>query len=266
MTRAERLNRYEKLSDLPLLVLSLCVIPLLAVEAFAGVEHAAEQTLNLTYAVIWGVFVADYLMRFALADEKGAYVRQEWLALLINVVTAPIPLSWLAWFRLLRSARALRLFRIFRLGGAVTRSTEHVVKFPENSNTQLGMALSVFLAVTLVSAVLVLGLEEGSAGSAINTMGDALWWAIGTITTVGSGDIAPKSPWGRVIAGSLMIIAVGFIGVVASNLAARLFGRLEPSLGDLAQSPEEQAIDDLRSQIEALTKQLQALPGGPDSP
>ena len=54
--------------------------------------------------------------------------------------------------------------------------------------------------VTLVSAVLVLAVEEGTRGSQIDTVGQSLWWAVSTVTTVGFGDVVPKTTAGRFFA------------------------------------------------------------------
>jgi voltage-gated potassium channel len=75
-----------------------------------------------------------------------------------------------------------------------------------------------------------LALEEGNRGSRINSMGDAMWWSIGTVTTVGSGDVVPHTAGGRWVAAVLMLAGVGFIGTVVSNFAVRFFGRVAEGL------------------------------------
>jgi voltage-gated potassium channel len=241
------------------LVLSFCVIPLLTVETFATIEPAARETLNITYAVIWAVFVADYVTRLLLAEDRRTFIKQEWLELTINVVSAPIPVPWLTWTRWLRSIRALRLVRLVRIGGAVTRGAGRALEFPETSNSQLAMAFSIFVGLTLISGVLVLTLEEGMGGSTINTMGDALYWAVGTVTAVGSGDINPVTSGGRLVAAGLMLVAVGFVGVVASNLVSRLLHRFELKHRDPDTRPEEQTLAQMQQQLQALQEQLDSL-------
>ncbi|MBI4530350.1 MAG: potassium channel protein, partial [Candidatus Latescibacteria bacterium] len=55
-----------------------------------------------------------------------------------------------------------------------------------------------------------------------STFGNALWWSIVTIVTVGYGDIAPDTPWGRLAASFLMITGVGIISVLTATIASLL--------------------------------------------
>jgi voltage-gated potassium channel len=64
--------------------------------------------------------------------------------------------------------------------------------------------LIVGAATVVLGAVGVYGLEAGENAN-IRHFGDALWWAITTVTTVGYGDITPTSPEGRLIAVVLML-------------------------------------------------------------
>ncbi len=52
------------------------------------------------------------------------------------------------------------------------------------------------------------------------TYGDAFWWAIVTMTTVGYGDLAPVTPFGRVVASLLMLTGIGLIGVITGAYAS----------------------------------------------
>ena len=67
--RVPLLERYEQNADLPLMVLSLAVIPLVAVEYLADLRPRAEEGLELTYAVIWLAFVADYVISLVLSPR-----------------------------------------------------------------------------------------------------------------------------------------------------------------------------------------------------
>jgi len=54
----------------------------------------------------------------------------------------------------------------------------------------------------------------------ITTLGDAFWWAIVTTTTVGYGDVSPVTTEGRLIAIALMILGIGFIGVLTATITS----------------------------------------------
>jgi voltage-gated potassium channel len=50
--------------------------------------------------------------------------------------------------------------------------------------------------------------------------GDALWWSLVTLTTVGYGDIVPQTTWGRVIGGIIMIMGVTFISFLTATVTS----------------------------------------------
>ena len=58
-----------------------------------------------------------------------------------------------------------------------------------------------------------LAFEHHAPGANIHNYGNALWWAIVTITTVGYGDVTPHTVLGRVLACFIMIMGYGMIAV-----------------------------------------------------
>ena len=78
------------------------------------------------------------------------------------------------------------------------------------------------MIVLTISSVLILQFESRSPDANITTGGDALWWAIVTITTVGYGDFYPVTTLGREVGVVVMFAGVGIIGALASILASIL--------------------------------------------
>jgi voltage-gated potassium channel len=80
------------------------------------------------------------------------------------------------------------------------------------------------ILVLTVAGVLVLQFESKAPNANITTGGDALWYSIVTITTVGYGDFYPVTTAGRITAIFIMFMGVGIIGALASILASLLVG------------------------------------------
>jgi voltage-gated potassium channel len=68
---------------------------------------------------------------------------------------------------------------------------------------------------TVGMALFEMGRNEG-----INSIGDAVWWSLVTVTTVGYGDISPETVGGRVIGVVVMIFGIGFLGMFTATIAS----------------------------------------------
>jgi voltage-gated potassium channel len=68
--------------------------------------------------------------------------------------------------------------------------------------------------------VLLLAALEKAVGARINTFGDALWWSMSTVTTVGYGDESPVTGEGRMVAVLLMVGGIGLVGAVTATMAS----------------------------------------------
>ena len=71
--------------------------------------------------------------------------------------------------------------------------------------------------LVFVGALAVLDAEQSVPDAKILTFGDALWWAVTTITTVGYGDLYPVTAVGRAVAVALMLNGIAVLGAVSSG-------------------------------------------------
>jgi voltage-gated potassium channel len=220
----------------------------------------------------WLVFLADYVVHARHLEHYGRTGLGRF-DLFVVIVTAP-------WF-LIPGAQAgrfvvlLRLARLARLAMA-TRGSRRLFD-------RLGR-VAVVAAGVLVTGSLVAYYAERPTNPEFATVGDALWWGIVTLTTVGYGDIVPKTPTGRFAAVAIMITGVAVLGVLAGALAS--FFRLDGGQNGNGSPPADKAasaasasheaalqtltaeVSALRLQVEALTQRLTGTPPdrGPGEP
>jgi voltage-gated potassium channel Kch len=75
---------------------------------------------------------------------------------------------------------------------------------------------SVTVAVTIISGVLIHFTDPKN----FPNIGDGLWWAIQTVTTVGYGDLVPASTLGRLVAALVMLVGIGFLTVITASITS----------------------------------------------
>ena len=245
---AKRSNAYE-LFILVLTVLSLAIMVVLVLP----VSDATRELLIVYDNAICVVFLVDFFGNLFRAPTKRDYFigRRGWLDLLGSVPS----LGFFKYTALLRLARLSRLSRITRLLRG--QNKRELIDDVLTHRGQYAAFISVMAAliVLVVCSILVLQFESRSANANITTGGDALWWALVTITTVGYGDYFPVTGAGRVTGAFVMFAGVGIIGALASILASILVPA--PNAEEvLASDTVRDELGEIRAELSALRRSL----------
>jgi voltage-gated potassium channel len=194
-----------------MLVLSIISLVLLGISLVFSLSPATETLINYADNAICVLFFVDFLILFYRAENKVKYFfTWGWLDLLSS-----IPL--LDAFRLGRASRIVRILRVLRGLRAARLFTTFIVE--KRTESGLLSAVLVVIVLVLLSSLAILQFEAGAEGN-IQTAGDALWWSLTSITTVGYGDHFPVTPEGRVVAVGLMFAGISLFGVLSGFLAA----------------------------------------------
>ena len=126
----------------------------------------------------------------------------------------------------------------------------------------LAVVVSGFASLVVVGGGTALWLVEGQRpDSTIRSWGDALWWSLTTLTTVGYGDHVPVTTTGRLIAAGVMVAGVAVIGAVAAIvtlMVALRVAREEEMAFEAAAETLEQRLDARLARIEARLADLDA--------
>lgn len=203
-----RRARWESWTEWPLMVAAVVFLgvyawPILDTSLDPGIRHVLRHAERL----IWAMFAIDYVVRLALSRHRWRFVRSNLFLLAVIVLPALRPL------RLLQALALLTVLN--RFAGRAFRG-----------RVILYIVISALL-VMLISALTMLRVERGAVDANIVTFGDAVWWAMTTVTTVGYGDVYPVTGTGRVVASGLMIAGVALVGAVTATFASWLIERVE---------------------------------------
>ena len=168
--------------------------------------------------IIWLGFVAELSVKVALSSDRLRTVRDSWLEVAIVLLTPPfVPrLEDLSPLRGAPALRLLRLLRFLRLGLAGLQALRGLRRL--FGRHHLGYIACAMALIVLLGGI-TLFLLEAETGT-VRDFGDALWWAVVTVTTVGYGDITPKTGTGRLVAIGVMLVGIGFLSILTANIAA----------------------------------------------
>jgi len=228
-----RRARWESRTDIPLTVAALVFLvayawPILQPSVREG---STGPVFDVVVAVAWSTFVIDYVARLLLSRRKGRFVARN----LPDLGAVVLPM--LRPLRLLRLVTLLAILNRHAGGSFRGRVAIYVV----------GAASM----VVFVASLAMLDAERGVSGSNINSFGDALWWAIATVTTVGYGDHYPVTLVGRCVAGGLMLGGIALLGVVTASFASWLIERVA--------AIEEESRAATRRDVNALGEEIARL-------
>lgn len=240
--RPGRMAEYEARTRDPLDLLALSTLWLVVVPP-GDFGHRVTYVVLAFRVALSAVYGTDIAIRSALAPRHVHYALTHPLAL-ISVLAPPV--------RVIFSIRLVR--SVFRRG--------HLGRFL--------LAAAVFV---LDGAIIVYLFERHAPGSNIHTLGDAVWWAFVTVTTVGYGDFYPVTTWGRITACFIMGTGLLTLAVVTAQVASSFVtqapSRARPAPPDEA-ARREVTLAELDERLARIERLLTAIhpgssPGAIDS-
>lgn len=226
-------TRAGRAFDLALIAAILVSLAVVVLDSMASVPPGAKGLLAVAEWSFTLLFTLEYLARLYCAPRRLAYATS-FFGIIDLLAILP---TYLALFfpdlHALIDVRALRLLRIFR----ILKLTQYLAEF-----RYLGQALAasrrkilVFL-FTVCVVVLVMGtvmyVVEGPENG-FTSIPTGVYWAITTMTTVGFGDITPKTDLGRAIASVMMLTGWGVLAVPTGIVTAEMVSQRGRSPGGL---------------------------------
>ena len=209
-TRVEHaVHVWERWSTLPLAVLAFVYLGLYALEVLADMPPATFMDVLVVNDVIWGIFIVDFVVRFAIANHKWRFVKRN----MVELISLILPFF-----------RAFRMFRVIIAIGFLTRVAQSL---QGKINLYLGLILPLLVFTCSLG---VYEAEHKAPGANITNFGDAVWWAFVTITTIGYGDYYPVTFEGRAIAVLLMLSGLALVSLITISLGSWFLSRLELDL------------------------------------
>lgn len=199
-----------------------------AIESMPGLRLEWGVLIARVEAVSTALFVIEYVARSWVCVEQGRFshpvlgrlryaLRPLSLLDLIAIVT-----YWTPWdLRFLRVARLVRLLKVLhlhefeaaleRLSGSLHRRRELLI-----------VSVTLMLFCVYVSSGMLYHLEHARQPEIFSSIPATFWWACATFTTVGYGDMAPVTTFGRICAGLISVFGIGVFALPGAIITAAI--------------------------------------------
>jgi voltage-gated potassium channel len=239
----------QRLNPWDWLVLVVAVVSLLLVllETFLHVPPGVLSLLRTVDTISCVIFLIDVFVRWKRERWSVNYWRWAWLDVIASIPFEPA-------FRSLQAIRIYRFIRLIRVLKKLSTLTSGT-----SLNEKLLALPGVAFVMVLFSTMLMVEVERSAPNATIKTGGDALWWALTTVTTVGYGDTYPVTTEGRIIAAVMMLIGIALFGSMSAIVTSKLI--LPKETRDHEELRQEMRA--LHAEIKELRRHLPDKPNDP---
>jgi voltage-gated potassium channel len=201
------------------IILSVLVVMLDSVASIHGKWGGALLYLEWLFTII---FTLEYIARIISVSKATGYIFS-FMGIVDLLSTLPsyigLFMSAPTYTMSLRLLRLLRIFRVLKLAYFLEESAVMAHALAASRRKLLVFLLAILLLVVILGTLMfaVEGPENG-----YTSIPESIYWAIVTLTTVGYGDIAPRTPMGQAIASLVMILGYAIIAVPTGIVTVEL--------------------------------------------
>ncbi|HEV2922856.1 MAG TPA: potassium channel family protein [Solirubrobacteraceae bacterium] len=143
-------------------------------------------------------------------------------------------------------------------GGTVPEMSPHpraykiLIGKPLTAGRAAGIIVSITVSVTIIGGVLMHFTDKKT----FPNIGDGFWWAVQTITTVGYGDIVPRSTAGRFVASVVMLVGIGFLTVITASITSTFIETTRRRLEGNTTAALTAKLDQIGARLDAIEENL----------
>ena len=211
-------DRFSRVVDIGILCLILLNVAALILETVPEYQRRHGDLFTTFENVSLAIFAVEYLLRLWSCVD-GAEYRRPFRGRLRFASTPLVVIDLLAVLPALlgfdtRFVRILRLLKLARYIEPMRMLQRVVVR----KRTELLVAVIIIGIAMVFTACLIFAVEEGKPG--FESIPQAMWWSIITLTTVGYGDASPQTPLGQLLAGIVAVMGIAMFALPTSILGA----------------------------------------------
>jgi voltage-gated potassium channel len=208
--------------DIGLLIAILVSVIAVMLESVADIRRQYGGALRAVEWILTGAFTLEYALRLVAVDHPWRYARSffgivDLLAIAPTYLALTVPEAHS--LMVIRAIRLLRVFRILKLAQLLGEA-QLLITALRASRRKITVFLGGIVTVVVIVGALMYVIEGEAHG--FTSIPTSMYWAVVTMTTVGYGDIAPRTALGQFLAALLMILGYGIIAVPTGIVTVEL--------------------------------------------
>ncbi|EAR12549.1 cation channel family protein [Polaribacter irgensii 23-P] len=180
------------------------------------------------------IFTIEYLLRIWVSDKTKEDKKERLnfafstLGIIDLIAIIPFYLPFIFPFdlRIVRILRLFRLLRIFKLS-RYSKSLKTIQYIFRETKAELSITVFVTFVLMILSSTLMYYIEHDAQPEKFASIGDAVWWAVATLTTVGYGDVYPVTALGKILSGIIALIGIGFVALPTGIISSAFIEKIQ---------------------------------------
>jgi voltage-gated potassium channel len=208
--------------DLALLIAIVVSVAAVMLESVGEIRQRHGQILRVVEWALTIAFTIEYVLRLVAVDRPWRYALSFYGVVdLLSIVPTYLALAVpdTQSFMVIRAIRLLRVFRILKAAQFLSEA-QVLMTALRSSRRKITLFLGVIMTSALIAGALMYVIEGEEHG--FTSIPRSMYWAVVTMTTVGYGDIAPRTPLGQLLAMCLMVLGYSIIAVPTGIVSVEL--------------------------------------------
>jgi len=218
-----------KLFDILLLFAIIISVLAVMIESLQNVSDETLLILKITEWILTILFTIEYILRIIIVKKKLNYIFSfmgivDFLSIIPTYIS--IFVIGTHYLAVIRAIRLLRVFRVLKLVHFLKEAKTLYLAL-KKSFARISVFLIFIVVLTIILGSIMYLIEGGRNG--FTSIPRSIYWAIVTLTTVGYGDIAPKTTAGQFVASVVMILGYAIIAIPTGIISVGLMSANEES-------------------------------------
>ena len=219
----------------------------IVLESYHEINIQYSYFFNVLEVFSISVFTIEYVIRIWISDilypKLPAYkARLKYTTSFMGVIDLISILPFYAPYFIkidLRVFRTLRLFRLLRLLKLKRyfKSLGIILNVIKKTRNEIAVTIFLVFILLVLASTLMYNIERIAQPDAFQNIGQAMWWAVATLTTVGYGDIYPITGLGKILGAFIALLGIGIVALPTGIISSAYIEEIKNSKKDIQKSP-----------------------------